>query len=492
MKLSSPVPLLVGYDGTALNKKLQQHLLKINPVGIVLFKRNIVSLDQTRELIRQIRELLGQIVVAIDHEGGLVNRFPENCPAPPSPMSLNRSGDKQLLVAACRMQAEILSYLGINLNFAPVLDLAAGLINPAIGTRAFSDNPQDVARYGKICISVHQELSIGTCAKHFPGHGRSETDPHYATGKVLVDEPTLWAEDLLPFKELIADGVPAVMLAHLIYPALDPGVPAIFSRKIATGLLRETLRFEGLTISDCVEMSAVGDSYKPSQIIEQGVSAGIDLFISSFSLKKSLDFQLELKKSLENVRSDQQRKIFQTGSTIQRLQRFLEQSPDKLTEKDGLSLNTERTVDIHCRTIDMQRRKSLPKEYRKFFLLELSNNENRGINADEQRGLVADQLLKYLGSIQQHQTVFDCNLLTVEQIVQEANQSNLTVILITTNAFRRGQFSSFLQGLSSAESAIHISLLDDRDLTGKLDNEWTTWGFNGWTAKALARKLLIL
>ncbi len=140
----------------------------------------------------------------------------------------------------------------------------------------------------------------------------------------------------------------------------------------------------------------------------------------------------------------------------------------------------------------MQRKKSLPKEYRKFFLLELSNNEIRGINADEQRGLVAEQLLKYLGPIQQHQTVFDCNLPTLEQIVQEANQSNLTVILITTNAFRRDQFSSFLQGLSRAESAIHISLLDDRDLTGKLDNEWTTWGFNGWTAKALVRELLTL
>jgi beta-N-acetylhexosaminidase len=290
MRLSSPVPLIIGFDGTDLNKKLQQHLLKINPVGIVLFKRNIVSLDQTKELIRQIRELLGQIVVAIDHEGGLVNRFPDNCPAPPSPMSLNRSGADQLLIAACRMQAEILAYLGINLNFAPVLDLAAGLINPAIGTRAFSDNPHDVARYGKICVAAHREFSIGTCAKHFPGHGRSETDSHYATGEVLADEPTLWAEDLLPFRELIVDEVPAVMLAHLIYPALDPGIPAIFSRKIVTELLRNKLGFEGLIISDCVEMSAVGDSNSPLQIIQQGVSAGIDLFISSFSLKKARSF----------------------------------------------------------------------------------------------------------------------------------------------------------------------------------------------------------
>ncbi|MBT6611198.1 MAG: glycoside hydrolase family 3 protein [Deltaproteobacteria bacterium] len=492
MKLSSQVPLLIGFDGTDLNKKLQQHLVKINPVGIVLFKRNIVSLDQTRELIRQIRDLLGQILVAIDHEGGLVNRFPGNCPAPPSPMALNRSGDEQLLVEACRMQAEILAYLGINLNFAPVLDLAAGLINPAIGTRAFSDNPLDVVRFGKICVDVHREFSIGTCAKHFPGHGKSQTDSHYATGEVLVDEPILWAEDLLPFKELIADGVPAVMLAHLIYSSLDPGTPAIFSRKIATELLREKLGFQGLVISDCVEMSAVGESNKPSRIIHQGVAAGVDLFISSFSLKKSHDFQLDLKKALQDVEPDQQRNSHQTGSTMQRLQHFLEHCPGKPAEEGVLEVMAEKTVAMHRQTIDMQRKMPLPKGYRNFFLLELSNIENKGINADEQRGLVADQLLKFLKPIRQHRILFDCDSPAVEKIIQTANQNNLTLILLTANGFRRIGYTPFLHRLREADAAIHISLMDDRDLTGNLGNEWTTWGFNSWTAAALTRELLII
>ncbi|NQU65179.1 MAG: glycoside hydrolase family 3 protein, partial [SAR324 cluster bacterium] len=313
MKLCSPIPLVIGFEGTSLNKKLQQHLLKINPVGIILFKRNIVSLNQTRDLIRQIRELLGQILVTLDHEGGLVNRLPENCPAPPSPMALNRSGDEELIQAACRMQAEILAYLGINLNFAPVLDLAAGFINPAIGTRAFADSPEEVSAYGQICVAAHRDLSIGTCAKHFPGHGNSPIDSHYASGEVRVDEPTLWVNDLRPFRELIAQGIPTVMLAHLIYPSLDPGNPAMLSRKIVTELLREKLGFEGIVISDCVEMSAVSEAYTPSQIIQRGLSAGVDLFISSFSLMKSSEFQLLLKKTIEEVQQSQQIENPETG-----------------------------------------------------------------------------------------------------------------------------------------------------------------------------------
>jgi hypothetical protein len=195
---------------------------------------------------------------------------------------------------------------------------------------------------------------------------------------------------------------------------------------------------------------------------------------------------------LDVVQTDQHKTGIQAGPSLQRLQRFLEHSPGKPDAMNGLSVNPEKTVAMHRRTIDMRRKKPLPAEYRKFFLLELSNNENRGINADEQRGLVAEQLLNSLGSIQQHRTIFDCDLSIVEHIIQEVNQSKLTLILITANAFRRDRFSSFLQGLSRAESTVHISMLDDRDLTGNLDNEWTPWGFNNWTATALAQELLTL
>lgn len=153
-------------------------------------------------------------------------------------MGLGRINEKELLMDACRMQAELLAYLGVNLNLAPVLDLATDERNPAIGTRAFSVRPDDIISYGRICMDVHRKLAIATTAKHFPGHGRSPADSHYGTGEVLATYDKLWNEDLRPFRELINHGIPVVMPAHLIYPSLDSGIPAMFSRKIITDLLR--------------------------------------------------------------------------------------------------------------------------------------------------------------------------------------------------------------------------------------------------------------
>ncbi len=492
MKPRNPTPIIIGFEGTGLNQTLQQHLLKINPAGIVLFKRNIISLKQTRTLVHQIRELLGQILVAVDHEGGMVNRFPEGCPVPPSLMGLGRINEKELLMDACRMQAELLAYLGVNLNFAPVLDLATDERNPAIGTRAFSARPDDIINYGRICMDAHRKLAIATTAKHFPGHGRSPADSHYGTGEVLAKYDKLWNEDLRPFRELIKHGIPVVMPAHLMYPSLDLGIPAMFSRKIMTDLLRDKLGFQGLVVSDCVEMAAVSDSETPSRIVQKGVSAGVDLFISSFSLKKSLEFQLALKEALDRELQELPDDNRKPELTVERLHEFLEAYPGKLSNGSSLSRESESVVQMHCRTIEMRRHKSLPEGYQNFFLVELSGDPSRGINADEQWGPVSTGLLKTVKSIRQHQILADCRLETINRVIEKANLSHLTVVLITANGFRREGFRSLLQQLEKADAVIHISLIDDRDVSGNLDNEWVTWGYNHWTAAALKRELLSL
>ncbi|MFH2128969.1 MAG: glycoside hydrolase family 3 N-terminal domain-containing protein, partial [bacterium] len=391
----------------------------------------------------------------------------------------------------CRMQAQVLAYLGINLNFAPVLDLATGLRNPAIGTRAFSDNPAEISLYGKIFVDAHRNLRVGTTAKHFPGHGRSETDSHHAAGEVRADKATLWAEDLLPFRELVAYGIPAVMLAHLTYPALDPENPAVFSRKIVTELLRGQMGFEGLVISDCVEMSAISQSDNPSRIIQRGLFAGIDLFISSFSLMKSLAFQLELKKALDEVQLAQAEDNGVNKATEYRLYGFLNEYPGQPAGEDALQVDVEKTAALHRRTIHMQRKAPLREAYRQFFLLELSNREQKGINADEHWGPVAKQLLDSQALIKQHQILFECDIPAVGKIINQANRDHLTVILLTNAGFAREGYIPFLKYLKNADSAIHVSLSDERDLTGTLDNEWVVWGFNSWTAMALSEELLV-
>ncbi|MBU3914502.1 hypothetical protein KKA14_03120, partial [bacterium] len=299
--ISAPVPLLIGFSGTSITQPLKRHLLAMNPAGIVLFKRNITSFQQTRLLISEIKDLLGNIIISVDHEGGVVSRFPDECPNPPSPKSLRQAGSFEIVREACKIQAETLNYLGINLNFVPVLDLMVNPDNQVIGTRSFSADAEEVAIYGKICVEEHQKFNIGTTAKHFPGHGRTSTDSHFALGEVDYSDEDSLNQDLIPYKAVIKTGVSAVMTAHLMYPALDDTYPASLSKKIVMGILRNQLKFEGLIINDCVEMSGISDHFSPRQIIQNGVQAGVDLFISSFSLKKSLEYQLELKREFNDL-----------------------------------------------------------------------------------------------------------------------------------------------------------------------------------------------
>lgn len=489
MTVPCPTPILIGFEGTRLHQTLQQHLSKINPAGIVLFKRNIVSLAQTRQLINEVRDFLGPVIVAIDHEGGLVSRFPDDCPFPPSPMALSRAGDPQLLLDACFIQAELLAYLGINLNFAPVLDLSTDLRNPAIGTRAFSGNPDEVADYGKTCLAAHNTWGIGSTGKHFPGHGRSVTDSHLAAGEVAADIEILRKKDLVPFQDLISSGIPAVMMAHLVFPALDPEAPAMFSRKIVTELLRNKMGFQGLVISDCVEMSAIGGNYQPEQIARNGITAGVDLFISSFSLKKSTDFQVALKQALDAAVQEAPTETNTPELLKERLQVFQHNYPGIRSDDMAFILDPGKTLSIHRQTIEKIKSHSTPDPFHDFFLLELQPNSTDGINAGEKPGLVAGRLMTEMKSIRQHRILVECDPQLIAEVVEIANQKKMTIVFLTVNGFQRDGYSHFVRQLKRAKSAIVISLGDERNLTGELENEWVTWGYNAWTAKALVQEL---
>jgi len=487
MTVPQVTPMLVGFEGTRLDQTLQHHLLKINPAGVVLFRRNIVSLPQTRELVRDIRDLLGPVLVAMDHEGGIVNRFPPDCPSPPSPMALCRSGDAELLREACRMQAELLAFLGINLNLAPVLDLAAAERNPAIGTRAFSEDPGRVAGYARAFLEAHESAGIGCTAKHFPGHGRSASDTHTAAGRVTADYHTLWETDLLPFREAISGGIPAVMPAHLVYPALDPTVPATFSYPVIGELLRKRLGFQGLVISDCVEMAAIADFHSPFQIVQQGLQAGIDLFISSFSLKRSCSFQVSLKEALDRAAAEPRVAFAVTGI---RLQRFRKRYAAASSQQAEFAMDPQAVAAAHRRTIEKKRTTAGLRGCRGFFLLELAARKtSSGINSGSPAGPVAADLSSRLDAVRRFRSLDDCNLPALAEVMAEAGRQHLCIVLITTSGHEHAGFETFLHTLEKAPQTIHIALTDERDLQGRFSHEWVTWGFNAWTAAALALEL---
>ena len=478
-------PLIIGFEGVSLTSSLRNHLLAVNPAGVILFKRNIKSLDQVKGLIAEIKSLLGEIIVAIDHEGGVVSRFPADCPVPPSAQALAWSGSPQMTEEACRMQAQLAAHLGFNLNFTPVLDLAVDGRNQVIGTRAFSGDPRQVAQYGQVSIDVHESFMVGSSAKHFPGHGRTAQDSHFATGVVDHSSQAQLDDDLLPFKRAIAAGVPTIMTAHLVYKQLDPGTTATFSQPILTDLLRSRLGFQGLIISDCVEMAGIGEMDTPEKIIAAGIQAGLDLFISSYSLKKSVDFQRSLNDAFTVLVEKEQERL---KASQNRLTQFITRYEKNSVVVPALP-SLENCLDLHRKTVQKVSFAPLPRTHQKFFLIELANRELSGINADQNWNVVCQEIFKSCPSVKGQELISKCDKQRLESVVAECNRQSLTAVLLSYNGFRNEGYVHFVKALAALDSAIHIALLDPGDLQGNCANEWTTRGFNSCTGKAIAQEL---
>jgi beta-N-acetylhexosaminidase len=278
--------LILGFRGAELTRD--------NPVyadvaerkigGLILYDLpgyNIVSPGQLLKLTGDLQELSPQkLFIAIDQEGGAVNRlkadrgFPETISAG----ELGRIDDTDLTAFFAGRTAETLKHLGINLNFAPCVDLNARESNPVIGKlgRSFSAGPEEVLRHAEIWIAEHSKQGILSCPKHFPGHGSSAADTHYG----FVDVTDTWDQaELVPYRELIrSNAVKLIMVSHLFNRNLDPFFPATLSHLTLSGLLRQDLGFEGLIVADDLTMGAIIGRYRMDEAFELAINAGVDLF----------------------------------------------------------------------------------------------------------------------------------------------------------------------------------------------------------------------
>ena len=242
--------------------------------------RNIQSPGQVRALAASLQRIAPTPVgIAIDQEGGRVNRlkaaygFPESI----SHEELGRINDPEQTFAQAEKTARTLADLGINLNLAPVVDLDAGPDNPIIKgkKRSFSADPEVVARHATEFCRAHHQHGVMTCAKHFPGHGSARGDTHLG----LVSVTDFWTEkELIPFQRLIEAGeCDAIMTAHVFNARLDSERPATLSRAVVQGILRERLGFDGVVLSDDMEMKAIASHYGLKQAVQYGIEAGLDV-----------------------------------------------------------------------------------------------------------------------------------------------------------------------------------------------------------------------
>ena len=293
--------LMAGFWGTTPSQEIID-LIQHHHVGnILLFSRNVRDAQQVLELtqnLQRIAQKAGQhypLLIAIDQENGIVQRLGEAATLFPGNMALGAAGSEEIANQVALATGHELQALGINMNLAPVVDVNNNPANPVIGVRSFGEDAQQVALLGAAMVKGYHEAGIISCLKHFPGHGDTAVDSHLALPTIPYALERLEALELVPFRSGIEAGAECVMIAHISFPALTQQISdmggvasesaattiATLSPAIVQGLLREKLGFNGVVLSDCMEMKAISDTFGTERAAVMALQAGIDLVLVS-------------------------------------------------------------------------------------------------------------------------------------------------------------------------------------------------------------------
>jgi len=273
--------LFAGFEGTTVPADLRASLAQGRVGGVVLFSRNVESLEQLRALVDELYAAAPDDLpplLAIDQEGGRVQRLREPWTAWPPMRHLGDRDEPADTRAFADALARELGDLGIHLDFAPVVDVDTNPANPVIGDRSFGRDAARVRRHAVPVIEGLQAGGVAACAKHFPGHGDTDVDSHLGLPRVRHDLHRLREVELPPFAAAIEAGVASIMTAHVVFEAIDRHRPATLSPDVMA-LLREELGYDGVVFSDDLEMKAVADHYRPEQLVQGSLEAGVDALL---------------------------------------------------------------------------------------------------------------------------------------------------------------------------------------------------------------------
>lgn len=287
--------LMCGFEGTAVpDDGIRELVAKGGIGGVIYFARNVETPEQVARMTAELQQAAAEggkapLWISIDQEGGMVARITEGVALMPGGMAIAAAGSVEDAYRAALISGREMSAMGINLNYAPVLDVNNNARNPVIGVRSFGESPEKVADYGAATIRGFQDAGVAATAKHFPGHGDTDVDSHLDLPTVRHDRARMDSVELVPFRRAIAEGVDAMMSAHIYFPALEQEkLPVTLSKAVLTGLLREELGFGGIIMTDCMEMNAIAEHYGTVEASVLAIEAGADIVLISHRADRQL------------------------------------------------------------------------------------------------------------------------------------------------------------------------------------------------------------
>jgi beta-N-acetylhexosaminidase len=288
-----------GQNVTEMLPEIEALIKKYHLGGVILFAENVVTTEQTATLVSAYQEASEKygLLLTIDQEGGIVTRLQSGTHMPGN-MALGATGSTEIAYQVGKAIGEELEALGINMNLAPVLDVNNNPDNPVIGVRSIGEDPSLVGELGVAYIEGLQSTGVAATAKHFPGHGDTAEDSHLGLPEVPHEKDRLLEVELYPFQQAMNAGIDAIMTAHVTFPKIDDtkviskkdgteiALPATLSEKVLTGLMREEMNYEGVIITDAMNMAAIADHFGPVDAAVRAVKAGADIVLMPVGLEE--------------------------------------------------------------------------------------------------------------------------------------------------------------------------------------------------------------
>ena len=286
--------MIVFYHSTSMDNTLKASLEEVKPGGFILFADNITNYENTLKFIKDVKSTAKiPMFMSIDEEGGNVQRLyylkEDNITYIPYMQEVGSKNDLELTKNVGKVLAEELRVFGINMDFAPVIDVYSNPNNTVIGKRAFGSDKELVAKHGMALANGLEENGVIPVYKHFPGHGNTAVDSHFALPVVDKTKEELLDLDLYPFKEVIKNGAKIIMIGHLAVPSITgDNTPASLSKKLITNFLKEELGYNGLVVTDALNMGALTNYYSSDEICAKAVEAGVDILLMPTASRKCL------------------------------------------------------------------------------------------------------------------------------------------------------------------------------------------------------------
>lgn len=329
---------IVELEGTEIDKASLDFIQKYKLGGIILFGTNISSEGQIKNFLSDINEInnsvsKNKLFIGIDEEGGRISRLSKIYDKLPPNYDIGTKNSSLLAFEKGSILGEELYALGINTNFAPVLDIFSNPENKVIGDRAFSNNEKIVSELGVSMISGINSQDVIAVGKHFPGHGDTKVDSHFGLPEVMKTEKELMDFEIVPFKSAIDYGIDMIMISHILYPKIDDKYPASLSPAIINGILRDKLKYNGIVISDDLDMGAIRKNFAIDKSAVQAVKAGNDIILVCHDYNKVITAITSLKKAVQSGEISESR----INESLVRILTLKDKYLNKVIEKQLLS-----------------------------------------------------------------------------------------------------------------------------------------------------------